>query len=171
MIFHRENPSVSPVSSRPIESVNIPQLLFSFKGRINRKLFWISIIFSWVAIGIAYALFLSIPTLIPEMNRTISIPLIIVLIALPLVFVYTQMAITAKRLHDTNRSAWLLCWIGVTNIIHFGKLGGNFRSSIFDIIMIAIVLYFIVTCGFFKGDPEPNKYGNPPKQLTVRGFL
>ena len=37
MIFHRENPSVSPVSSRPLdEGISIKRLLFSFRGRINR---------------------------------------------------------------------------------------------------------------------------------------
>ena len=36
MIFHRDIPQVSPVPSRPTDDVSILQLLFSFKGRINK---------------------------------------------------------------------------------------------------------------------------------------
>ncbi len=58
-----------------------------------------------------------------------------------LVSLYTSIPVHVKRLHDTNRSGWcfLLFFIPV-----FG------------------VLYILVVCGLAMGDPEANKYGNPP---------
>ena len=155
-----------PIACRPVDSqINWKWLFFSFKGRINRRAFWVSIILSWIVTGVvSYLIYLSLPIILPEnVDRTLRMAFGTILLLLPLIFAYTQIAVTTKRLHDTGRSAWLLCWLTVTNLIHFGKLGGIFQSSIFDIINVAIILYFIVVCGFLKGNPDQNKYGEPPK--------
>ena len=145
--------------------ITLWQLLFSFKGRINRTTFWVSITISWVMLALGYIMATSFYTsaIFENIHEIFSIPLAMFLILLPLISVYIQLAITAKRLHDTGRSAWLLCWILATNFIHFGRLGGSFRDTILDdIAFLAIASYFIITCGFLKGNPEPNKYGDPP---------
>lgn len=151
--------------------MNWKRLFFSFRGRINRKTFWICLIAVWILPAI-YMILMANPITLPqsyphspedEFIFNVLVILVLVVMLMTLTSVYAQMAVTAKRLHDTGRSAWLLCWLFVINFIHFAKLGGHFRGSVFDLIIIAIAAYFIVVCGFFRGHPEANKYGDLPK--------
>lgn len=60
------------------ESLTLWQLLFSFKGRINRKTFWVSIILSWIMIALCYATFFYFPTILTileNIDKVFGIPL------------------------------------------------------------------------------------------------
>ena len=150
--------------------MNIWQLLFSFKGRINRKTFWFSYIFSlfilfqfiymmafFVAEMSHYLLYVEgvlpkLPLMLHFMSLTLfslrylyveGLPkLLLILLSTSFLLHYICFAITAKRLHDTNQSAWCL------------------------LLCVIIPLYEFIVCGFFKGNPNHNTYGDPQSVIA-----
>ena len=70
--------------------------LFSFKGRISRKPFWIFNLCVFLA-GLIFGLFVE-PT--EELNRSHVLFMIWIL--------WPSLAVQAKRWHDINKSAWWL---------------------------------------------------------------
>ena len=71
------------------------QLCFSFKGRINRSIYW------WYA-GASLILFFFIGAIAMDLPGDGMIVLLLPI----LLIMYMGLAITVKRLHDTNRSGW-----------------------------------------------------------------
>lgn len=123
------------------------QLLFSFKGRINRKTYWIYFLVIICIISV-FAEYIE-----PQINEAAQkiyqsehplkygfITMFIVIICLAYFSTLTAVPIIIKRLHDINKSAWYLLLILIP--------------------IIDIFLWVILGC--IKGDSEPNKYGNPP---------
>jgi uncharacterized membrane protein YhaH (DUF805 family) len=108
--------------------MNLLRLFFSVFGRINRKTFLLAFIFLMVlAMGIGY------------LGRTYGLPPIIVN-SYVLLMNYSIIALSIKRWHDINKSAW--------RVIAF---------------FIPIVnLFALVELVYFAGDYEENKYGAPP---------
>ncbi len=129
------NPTNTPPAlSRPDEfKTNWKQLSFSFKGRINRKDYWIY----FLGTGLLYITFgaFLIYTVGEIAYYAFMIPIGFVK------FFWCDNAVTVKRFHDFGRSAWYLIPLYIP--------------------LIGIVLWFMFA--FSKGDPEPNKYGEPPK--------
>ena len=148
-----------PIACRPVDSqINWIRLLFSFKGRINRKMFWMSMIFWSLAVimdvGLLYAI---TATNIENVNQIIGVVLVVSPILILYVLVYINMAVVIKRLHDTGRSGLVLCWY----IIPFSNTIYRY-NTVLEILTLLFGLYLLIGCGFIKGDPEPNKYGEPP---------
>jgi uncharacterized membrane protein YhaH (DUF805 family) len=119
-------------------------LLFSFKGRINRARFWLANI----AVGIVYAIVVGVlfggaamssdPTAALE-----SVGLIgsIVLLVIMILVAWIGLALSAKRWHDRNKTAW---WILIVVIPVIGSL------------------WYLIECGFLKGTSGSNRYGSDP---------
>lgn len=110
--------------------------LFSFKGRINRLTYWVSFLFRLPVYG-------ALASIVYAVEESDWFYLLVSPILLAVL--YAETAITAKRLHDTNRSGWSQLWA-------LFPIGGP--------------LYLFVVCGFLR-DREPNKYGDPPKSIVV----
>jgi len=73
------------------------QILFSLKGRINRKTYWI---YSFI-ISILYVfLLVSVTALSKSIDNNIFIAILIGIIFL--ILIWTIFAVTVKRLHDIN---------------------------------------------------------------------
>ena len=163
MFFHPDNPSVPPVSSRPIDkSVSITQLLFSFKGRINRRTGWVFFL-SYYIFFISLFFLADIGYLDPlrGIARNNIVAFVVLAVILVSFCAYIQIPVVVKRLHDTNRSGWNVLWYMIPTILS-GWFSYSF-SSLSRLLWFIGFLYLLIVCGIFKGNPEPNKYGNPVK--------
>ncbi|WP_457561902.1 DUF805 domain-containing protein [Caminibacter pacificus] len=85
------------------------ELLFSFKGRINRL--------KYFAIMLGLFLVSLAPDFVCKNNPDSSICMIFLLLVIPMIWV--NFAIIVKRFHDLNRSGWwaLLMLVPVVNFI------------------------------------------------------
>ncbi len=117
--------------------MTIWQMLFSLKGRIRRRDFWLASAGLWLVYiaAIAGASFLGFGTLTPGRARLIT-----ALLLLP-GFLWIAAALLIKRLHDRGHSAWRA--LSVLRPI-FGWIWG-----------------FSECCG--DGTPGANAYGPSPK--------
>ena len=99
--------------------MTIGQLLFSFKGRINRQVFWIYAICAAIFMLILGALANS-----SDATAPIVVPLFLLLL-------YTDFTVCAKRLHDTNRSGWcqLVAIIPIIGAIYLLIVCGFFKGT------------------------------------------
>ncbi len=129
-------------------------VLFSFKGRIRRKTYWLFSLPVTLAIALIFERCLQLARLHhlplpdsalppPEIHAG-SMPLLwqaMIMLALYLPLLWMKLAILAKRWHDQNRSAnWLL--------VSFIPLIGG-------------VINFL-ECGLNPGTRGPNRYGPDP---------
>ncbi len=96
------------------------QLMFSFHGRINRKIFW----FATLVLAIGFAL----ADLMTESadDSTVGIGLIVMLI-----LIWPSLAVQTKRWHDRDKSGWwnLICFVPLIGsfwvLIELGFLRGT----------------------------------------------
>lgn len=114
-----------------------------FTGRARRKEFWlfwlfligIEIVFS-ILIGVAGGSMADYSAMSgPAMGLFVIYGLVMLALLIP------SLAVSIRRLHDTNRTAW---WILLALIPFLGAL-------------VLIIFYLL------DGTPGPNKYGEDPK--------
>ena len=105
--------------------------LFSFEGRINRKPFWLYFLGLFVVILVS-------EMLTGDFNSPDASGLTMVLMVIS---IWSNLAVQAKRWHDTDRSAW---WI-LINLVPL--IGG---------------LWALIVTGFFSGTPGDNRFGPDP---------
>ncbi|MCA9017194.1 MAG: DUF805 domain-containing protein [Planctomycetaceae bacterium] len=105
-----------------------------FSGRARRKEYWMFFLFNMIiSFGVAL-----VGGLIGGKNGLFALSLP----ALYSLFVFLpSLAVTVRRLHDTNRSGW---WILISLVPFFG----------------AIILF---VCTVLDSDPDSNTYGPNPK--------
>jgi uncharacterized membrane protein YhaH (DUF805 family) len=99
----------------------MPQLLFSYQGRIGVKQFWLgllSALASTIALTVVASIILAIGLIATGASQETQQISIIVLSLLIAGFAgYTQLAVMVKRLHDSGRSGW---WCLITLIPFVG---------------------------------------------------
>ena len=108
-----------------------------FNGRARRSEFWYFQLFHFL-FTMGVAIFLSI------LSEAFHAPVLMQFICIWLfILLIPSLAVAARRLHDSNLSAWFLFWGGITIV------GG-------------IILLFL-----YCSDSEPgvNKYGSNPKGI------
>ena len=134
-----DSPYQSPATFEPApllaERSNVTltrwQILFSFKGRIPRRSYWLWTILSTVAFLLPLAAVVGL--LDSEgIAQTIGIVLLVPLI---IFFSWTSLAIKVKRWHDHDKS-WIWLFIGlipyaggILNLIFLGCLRGTFGHN------------------------------------------
>ena len=130
--------------------------LFSFEGRISRRTYWYTVVVDIICTVIFLALwiipvdayfmfFMEIGVL--ELYDAVNIfRLLTLFVGLPL-SIWIGHAITVKRLHDRNRSGW---WTLMSFVPAIGPL------------------WLAIECGFRKGTPGLNRYGEPPIRKSSR---
>jgi len=139
----------------------ITTLLFSFQGRISRKTFWIwNCCYYAMIIGFvvgANQLFPGIATYI--------LPLFLVIILIP------DLAITAKRWHDRNKTSW---WLLLNIPLVIGRMsvpvGNNplpaSEPQLMETLISAVALicgsWILIECGFMQGSQGDNRFGKQP---------
>ena len=140
--------------------MSIQALLFSFQGRIGRKTYWLWNVFYYLAV---IGLTVSTGALFPAYADTLLATFLFLLII-------PDLAITAKRWHDRDKSSY---WLVLTIPLIAGRLASPATmelSSEPDISMIVSSflglvcgIWILVECGFMKGTSGDNQYGPEPK--------
>ena len=128
------------------ESVKIVllQKYATFKGRASRSEYW------W------FALFMFLLGIVGLISEIIDV-IISLLILIP------SIAVTVRRLHDTNRSGWLLL-----GLFGFFAVGGSIAAAggedfgMIIIILGIIYMLYLTYLMFIKGDESDNQYGLNP---------
>jgi len=99
--------------------MSVPQLLFGFRGRLDRMPWWIATILANLGLGIVFAIF-GIPR-----------PSVLFLLVLVPPLLWISMAVQVKRWHDRDKSGWwflmnavpIIGWLWV--LIECGFLKGT----------------------------------------------
>lgn len=157
-------------------------VLFSFKGRIRRRDWWLWSIGATVAYLAAYWLIGSIllgsseAALASFAQRTSESLLPELVVTVPLMFVSS--ALSAKRAQDRNMVAWPFIAIVIANTLTnfipqiedaFAALQGGQTWQIlilaFHVAAIIGSLYSLIVLGFMDGTPGPNRFGRSPKGI------
>jgi uncharacterized membrane protein YhaH (DUF805 family) len=112
-----------------------------FAGRSRRKEYWMFALINAIIYCVLYAVAFGS---ILMGSKAVSFLLFTLCIVYALGTVVPGLAVSVRRLHDTNKSGWLL----LVALVPF--VGG----------IILIVLMAI------DGDPGPNQYGPNPKQFA-----
>ena len=133
-----ENPYESPrVGDEPIgrrESSPLSSILFSFEGRIPRRVYWGAML---ATAGIFYAI---VFLLFAVFGTESSVPAIVVLI-LYIPVVWISLAVQVKRWHDRDKSGW---WVFINVIPLIGPL------------------WSLIEIGCLRGTEGRNQYGYDP---------
>jgi uncharacterized membrane protein YhaH (DUF805 family) len=151
--------------------MSMRDLFFGFRGRIDRKTWWL---------GFALVLVVQIgliawvdPDYFADDPETAATPnLAHFLIAL--FFLVPSTAITVKRFNDRSYPWWPGYAIGALSAVYvIAEYAGYFQGNpedfplpeaIFFWMLGAIGLFFIIDNGFMRGVRGPNAYGPDPRQ-------
>jgi uncharacterized membrane protein YhaH (DUF805 family) len=170
------------------------QLLFSFKGRIQRLYFWVTSLVVGVVVGMLtstfqfVAQFYGMGEINPESNDFEPTgPLSIAMFVVALANMWINFALTIKRLHDRDRTGWWLVALYVVIILaivlgvvtlmqpegqreplNTAAVGAVFAASV-------LMLWLFVEIGFLKGpkariamDPIPWPKSTPMQSSRAR---
>src|SRR5512144_1367791 len=161
--------------------MSLTELLFSFKGRINRKPWWLATI----AVGLAASVITGIlEALARSSGETIVNPvtheleptgifgLAISIIALANLWI--AFALSAKRLHDRDRTGWWLIWqllilILAVILVVVAVVVPNEQGALWyalagapGLAAFVISVWLFVQIGFLRGTEGPNRFGPAP---------
>ncbi|MCA3716888.1 MAG: DUF805 domain-containing protein [Brevundimonas sp.] len=150
---------------------------FSFKGRASRRDFWTI----WIAMALLQALVVVLggivlsalrePVVGPE-QRTLAVAIFSVVILIA--FGWPLAAVGVRRSHDRNMSGgWFLISMAFSVATNIWDASISLRGvpedapevvglGIAGVLQLILSVVFLVTFGFLKGTPGPNRYGNPP---------
>ena len=156
--------------------------LFSAKGRISRKQFWLNFVLPLIGIYlvvvvVAGALFgFSGVAAGGEPNPIIFGVIGLIAIPLYIAIVWASICVSAKRFHDRNMSGWWVLWfflIGLAvaaaqygAIMALGPDVGGMIAMVATVISMILSLVQLVILGFLPGTKGPNKYGADPRDPT-----
>lgn len=120
-----------------------------FSGRSRRMEFWMWLLFQLLLYAAFVAAFSATIELMDNRDEwTVIVPLSLLYGLLLLGFVIPALAVSVRRLHDTNRSGVNLLW----NLLPL--IGG-----------LVLLVYYLS-----DGTPGPNRYGADPKARTEATF-
>lgn len=144
--------------------MDLGSLLFSFQGRINRAKYWLAVLIFFV-VGII----LAIIGFIIGHGGVYQLLSFVVDVA---IFI-AGLAVSAKRLHDHDKSAWWLLLFNVAPALLAATgialaIGSSSwaPATIFGLAALAIVVWAFVLLGCLRGTVGPNSYGPDPLKLA-----
>lgn len=164
-----------------------------FSGRSRRMEYWMWVLFQFLLYLALWVIFFALagaaiwsgdPTNALAAGAAIVIFLLIYMV-IGLALLIPSLAVTVRRLHDTNRSGW---WLGgffiaylglvVVNVAMMGVLTQSPDSlgavtAVYGIIGLGMLGYGIVLLVFMflDGTPGPNRYGPDPKGRANAGEI
>jgi uncharacterized membrane protein YhaH (DUF805 family) len=160
----------------------VPDILFSFKGRLRRRDWWLwSIVAALVYLAanwVCGVLFLGSGGAILlntgyRMNWALALEIAMVL---PLVF--ANSALAAKRAQDRNMTAWPFIAIVIVNAltsflpqidqaVTAMQNGQQWQVAFLVLNGLSLLasIYSLIVLGFMDGTPGPNRFGRSPKGL------
>ena len=116
------------------EAMSLPQILFSFRGRIPRKTYWLYGVLGLLLVSVMATLLFGIAGAEERRAEVLA----------NLLIAWPAAAISAKRWHDRNQSAW---WL------------------LINLVPVVGVIWSLVVNGFLRGTVGANRYG---EDLTGR---
>ncbi|MGD9868971.1 MAG: DUF805 domain-containing protein [Hyphomicrobiales bacterium] len=137
-------------------------LFLGFKGRIGRQQYWaatVIIVAASMMLGFAGSALLVLASTAGRAG------LVFVTVLLLAAVIYPAAAVTVKRLHDREMSAWWLIPFSILpTIFHvWGDIiGGEDRIVPVSVLSAICSVWAIVELGFLKGTDGPNAYGTDP---------
>ena len=139
--------------------MGIQQWLFSFKGRIGRRDFWVWMIL-WV---------LSMTVLFTLANGGMLDFQMAAFILVCLIWPTT--CVMVKRLHDRGRHGALgfllvLAWMLLSG--NWQVLGGTLEWTVGRLIPVVIIVMMVIDLGAFVGTQGENKYGKETLDVKYR---
>lgn len=137
----------------------------TFSGRARRREYWLFVLFTAI-INSA----INFMTLAVKDSTPLTVVISIISIVWGLYTLIPSIAITVRRLHDTNRSGWwyLLAIVFIFAMVIFAALQLDRPNNIFLILTflcLAGFLAFIVFL-FLPGTKGENDYGPDPKAVA-----
>lgn len=115
--------------------MNISQALFSFQGRMRRFDYWLKGFPVLLLAGMINAGIVSVG--VHGMFAWLSM-------LVGIICIWISLAILVKRLHDRNRSGWLVITLFI------------------PLVNIMTVIWILIEVWFLKGTTGNNRYGNDP---------
>lgn len=132
--------------------------LFGFKGRLNRQGFWIGFLINFI-------LLLIVTVFIADLANLTFLSF------LPLwISVFSLSAIIVKRLHDRDRSGKALLMVLVPIICYLASAytQGIMKVLLGNVMPAFIAMLLFLEWGVFKGNPNPNQYGERGLSFKLR---
>ena len=161
--------------------MSLTNLLLSFKGRINRKPWWLATIAAGLAASIITAIIEIIArssgqtAIDPVTNQVEPTGIFGVLVGIVgLMNMWIAFALGAKRLHDRDRTGWWLIWqflilvlavILVVVAVAVPQEQGAVWYALAGAAGLAafvISVWLFVQIGFLRGTSGPNRFGPDP---------
>jgi len=141
--------------------MSMKQLLFSFRGRLNRKRYWMTVI---VTMAVIILLLLLALVMMREQRFEFAALTVVILLLLYIPLIWIGLAIGAKRLHDRGKSAWwLLVFYVLPGILSsLGNQMDDLGFLILHVVSFAITVWAFVELGCLRGTLGPNQYGPDP---------
>ena len=122
------------------QRMSLAQLYVGIRGRIPRRTYWLHGVLSLLLMGVVVNALLAIA----RVDEDTSAKLV------NLVFLWPLIAVSAKRQHDFNFSAW---WA----LVHFVPAVGS--------------IILIIVDGMLPGTPGPNRFGVDPREALARARI
>ena len=164
-------------------------LLFGFSGRINRSKYWLAVVLWLVFWAIALPVcFLAgfyilgtnlvdgeLPSGSDWLEKYVRLAvdyavLFIIFLTLVSVSWISAFAIGVKRLHDRNKSGWLIVLFYVVPSI-LGGIANTSEQAVASFVLglgsVVISIWGLVELGFLRGTVGPNPYGPDPLQAPA----
>lgn len=116
--------------------MNPVSLLFSFKGRTTRTVFW-AVTLALAAWSVVFDQIIG--PIGPDRPMTIGQGIVVLLNFI--LATWIGLAVQIKRWHDLDKSGW---W------------------AMLSLVPIIGWIWILVECGFFEGTPGTNRYGDKP---------
>lgn len=138
--------------------MNLFNLLFSFRGRINRAKYWLAVLIYVIYLSILWSI-----AFWQELEGGAFVALAV--FALPIWV--SGFVVGIKRLHDRDKSGWwvLLFYFGPQVLNGLATAAGETEqilSLLLSTAAFALTIWALVELGFLRGTPGPNRYGLDP---------
>lgn len=156
-------------------------LLFSFKGRIGRQVWWLTNVAVTIVVAVASSIIESVARsqgmgfIDAETNQFEPTGLLGILLGvIGLVNLWIIYALAAKRLHDRDRTGWWLATplLGLVVAIVLASMalslpeGGREPWNTLGVFaffgIVGLLLWLFYEIGFLRGTEGPNRFGPDP---------
>ena len=148
----------------------------SFRGRIGRKTYWLAYFLPLVVISTSVNVLESMLGVPVDLGTQLAdlVKAAPISTAVWLLFLWPWMAASVKRLHDRDRSGWMIAAYYLFIITYSGFLGLAATmiekpSGAIAIVMIVgfllamiISIWLLIEIGFLRGTSGPNQFGPDP---------
>ena len=137
--------------------MGLMDLYFNPSGRINRSTFWLKgfILLNviWMAIwfGVFYLIFSNVNFTNFDSVLSAIMNALIFLVLFGVIYSWNIFAVTVKRLHDRDKSAW---WVVIWWLI--ATIGG---AITFGIVSLVVMIWMFIELGCLEGTLDRNRYG------------